>query len=286
MSTIILKPESPIYKTFTELIYSADHVFFGGVPGVGKSLMVQQLTLMAQQAGRKVHIFQYDTIRPAFETPDLLKKYPQDQGATHPMVIQACSIWARQNVLIWSQNHATPEHMLIGEVPLIGNRLMEIVRSYDDDAEAVLKDKRTQFVVPVPSAYVRETIEKRREQTIANPRHENEKEDAPPNVLRAMWQELYRIARILGLSDSHLDKLPYSPEIYSAVYQYLLQHRHHQILNIDELLTPVGSAYDYSEPLPEVIATEEEAQQIIEQLEHEYGVDQIIEDAKHWYDLS
>jgi hypothetical protein len=286
MTRIIIKPTSPIYQTFTDLINNADRVFFGGVPGVGKSLMVQQLTLMAQKAGRTVHLFQYDAIRPAFETPELLKKYPQDEGATHPMVIQACSIWARRNMVLWSQTHATPEHMLVGEVPLIGNRLMEMARSIDDDAEAILADGRTQFVIPVPSVYVRETIEKRREQTIANPSHENEKEDAPPNVLRAMWQELYRIAGILDLRHSDQDSPPYSPEIYSAVYQYLLQHRNHQILNIDELLTPIGSAYDYSEPRPELKATEEEAKQIIEQLERDSGVDRIVEDAELWYDLS
>ena len=80
---LILTPNSRISQVFAELIASADMVFVAGLPGVGKSLMLQQLTLMAQQAGREVDLLQWDTVRVVFERPI----YPVIAGVTHPMVI-------------------------------------------------------------------------------------------------------------------------------------------------------------------------------------------------------
>lgn len=285
MTQIILKPESKIYQVFQQLIIDADRVFFAGLPGVGKSLMLQQLTLMAQKAGREVHLLQWDTTRPAFETSDVLVKYPLIDGATHPMIIKAAGIWVRQGVSEWDETHIKPHYMLIGEVPLIGDRLMEIVRSYDDKAESMLNDERTQFVVPVPSKAVREVIEASREKTIANPQHENENQDAPPNLLRALWHNLYRIAGELGLTELQAENVPYSPEIYSAVYRHLLQHRNYQILAINEALKPSGSAYDFDRALPQLIATTEQARQILSELGSKFTAEQVQANAERWYEV-
>ena len=51
MSRLVLAPDSEIYRRFRELLAGADCVFFAGLPGVGKSLLLQQLTLMALEAG-------------------------------------------------------------------------------------------------------------------------------------------------------------------------------------------------------------------------------------------
>ena len=44
-SLILPLPDSAIYRKFSQLIEEADRVFFAGLPGVGKSLLLQQLAL-------------------------------------------------------------------------------------------------------------------------------------------------------------------------------------------------------------------------------------------------
>ena len=61
--------------------------------------------------------------------------------------------------------------------------------------QALLSSEQATFVVPVPSWEVRAVIEKAREDSIANPKHENEKLDAEPAVLRALWQDVNALAR-------------------------------------------------------------------------------------------
>ena len=151
MPKTILPAESQIYRCFVDLVGNADRVFIAGLPGVGKSLLLQQLTLMALEAGRQAHLLQWDTARQPFETP----RYPLDQGATHPMVIKATGTWLREALLEWDNLYSTTNAILIGEVPLVGGRFMEIVRPTDDGAESLLADKGTQFVLPVPSRQVR-----------------------------------------------------------------------------------------------------------------------------------
>ncbi len=281
MTELILSPDSHIYRRFTELVERADYVFFAGLPGVGKSLLLQQMTLMAIAAGRRVHHLQWDTARQVFESPD----YPLRDGATHPTVIKAVGIWLRQALVDWDKSQHKPANMLIGEVPLIGGRLMEIVRPASDAAEALLVDPRTQFVLPVPSRQVRALIENKRENTIAHPQHENESQDAPPNLLRALWQDLFRVAGQLGFAENSVAGVSYSPEIYEAVYSYLLQHRHFQPLPIDEPLQPVGSVYDFNLELPQLIATDAMAQAILAQLEASRSSEDVSAAAANWYKL-
>lgn len=283
MTKIILKPESSIYQTFEALVQNADRVFFAGLPGVGKSLMLQQLTLMAQEAGRTVHLIQWDTTRPIFETPELMTKYPEIDGVTHPMIRKAVGMWARQGVAEWDRAHDKPEHMLIGEVPLVGNRLMELAKPHDDDVESILSSVKTQFMIPVPSQAVRDVIEAQREKTIVDPRHEKETKDAPPNVLRALWHDLYQLAIELGIIDGQADEVSYTPEIYKSVYQHLLQHRYGQALMIDEVLKPSGSAYDFETKIPELSATPEQVNDIMTHLETQFDIQQIKDDVDNWY---
>ena len=285
MTKIILDKNSKIHHLFEKLVENADRVFFAGLPGVGKSLMLQQLTLMAQETGRTVHLLQWDTTRPAFETPEILAKYPEIDGVTHAMIRKAVGLWARQGLAEWDKSHDKPAHMLIGEVPLGGNRLMELVKSMDDEIEATLQNEKTQFVIPVPSKAVRDVIEASREQTIAQPRHEKETKDAPPNVMRGMWHDLYQLAGALGLTDIQAEKVPYSPNIYRGAYEYLLQRRNVQTLEIDEVLKPSGSAYEMDTIVHDVCATPEQVIEIMAGLEREFTVEQVQADVERWYEI-
>ncbi len=257
-------------------------VFLAGLPGTGKSLLIQQLAVIAQQAGRTVHLLQWDVTRAAFETAVLLQTYPEIDGVTHPAIRKAVGLWARTAVLQWHQTH-TPSHLLIGEVPLIGNRLTELTQPLDDAAEPLLNDPTCCFVIPTPSKTVRQVIEDARARSIANPRHEKEARDAQPNVLQMLWEEVAAIGYKLGLTDGK--NLAYTPGVYTAVYQHLLQHRHHQTLLVDTVLTPNGSAYALQISGSELAATPNEVDAIMQQIETEFTGNELETAVANWYKL-
>ncbi len=276
MSPVILPRDSALYATFADLIRSVDLVFLAGLPGVGKSLLIQQMTLMAAERGRRVHLLQWDVARQPFETP----RYPLQNGATHPLVIKAVGVWSRCAIAAWDAEFCGKGDLLIGEAPLIGGRFMEIVRRADDAAEALLRSERARFVLPVPSREARAAIEAKREQSIAAPRHENEAHDAPPDLLRSLWDDLNAVAFRLGLVDS-LESRPYTPAIYRSVYVHLLSNRVLHVLNIGPILPPTGSVYEGLDGLPNLQATPEEAAGILARLETEKPGD----GAAAWYEI-
>ena len=71
--------------------------------GVGKSLLVQQLALMAQAEGRHVHLLQWDVTRAAFERPEILARFPEVDGVTHAAIRQGVGTWARRAVHAWHE---------------------------------------------------------------------------------------------------------------------------------------------------------------------------------------
>jgi hypothetical protein len=261
------------------LIEDADLVFFAGLPGVGKSLLLQQMALMARAAGRRVTLLQWDLARQAFET----SLYPPSKGATHPMIIRAAGAWLRAALVDWDARARKPADMLIGEVPLNGGRFIEIARPAADDAETLLRDERAQFLIPLPSREVRALIESRRERSIAEPQHKNETHDAPPDLLRALWADLHRVAATLGLASATAGDAPYSPDLYEAVYRHLLQHRHAGALPINEPLQPTVSVYDHVELLPVLRATAAQAEAILAELEASMTPEAAIAAAETWY---
>lgn len=280
MSKIILPTDSNIYTTFQQLAAQQRMVFLAGLPGTGKSLLIQQLAGLAHQAGRTVHLLQWDVTRAAFETAVLLQKYPEIDGVTHPAIRKAVGLWARTAVHHWHQTH-NPNHLLVGEVPLIGNRLTELTQPLDDAAEPLLSAPACCFVIPTPSKAVRQVIEDARARSIANPRHEKEARDAQPNVLQMLWEEVAAIGHKLGLTDGQ--NLAYDPGVYTAVYQHLLQHRHHQTLPIDTVLTPNGSAYALHLNGTELAATPDEVVNIMQQIEQAYTSDALEHAVENWF---
>ncbi|MAT96085.1 MAG: hypothetical protein CL608_02995 [Anaerolineaceae bacterium] len=281
-SEIILPTNSNIYTTFQQLAAEQRMVFLAGLPGTGKSLLIQQLAVLAQQAGRTVHLLQWDVTRAAFETAANLQTYPEIDGVTHPAIRKAVGLWARTAVHRWHQTHDRT-HLLIGEVPLIGNRLTELTQPLDDEAEPLLSDSTCCFVIPTPSKAVRQVIEDARARSIANPRHEKEARDAQPNVLQMLWEEVAHIGEKLGLSEDK--NVAYDPEVYTAVYQHLLQHRHHQTLPVNTVLNPNGSAYALKINGTELAATPDEVGQIMQQIEQTYTSDALEHAVENWFQL-
>src|SRR5262249_26088085 len=155
-------------------------VFVAGLPGTGKSLLVNQLVHLAARAGRHVHLLQWDLARPPFEASEAGRRYPQVNGVTHAVVRKATGLWARGAPAGGDCRPRAQDLPLIGEPPFVGNRFVERAQRLDDRAEALLTAASCRFAIAVPSREVRRFIEAERERRSASPRHPREGEDAPP----------------------------------------------------------------------------------------------------------
>jgi hypothetical protein len=189
-------------------------------------------------------------------------------GVTHPIVRRAVGLWARRALVDWERRHPGARHLLIGETPFVGHRLIELARRADDAAEPLLSAPACAFLVPVPSAEVRRVVEAERERRAAQPRHAREREDAPPEVLRALWRELAGVARRLGVAGAGGHDAPYDPAVYRAVYERLLRHRHTKVVPLDVVL-PTGefSVYDFDVARADVVPGPDEVRAALAEAE-------------------
>lgn len=245
-------------------------VFIAGLPGTGKSFLIHQLAHLAGARGRLVHLLQWDVARPVFEATPTGRRYPQVDGVTHPLIRRAVGCWARQAVAAWDRRHPDPRHLLLGEVPLVGGRLVELARVARDDAEPLLAGPGCQFVIPVPSPAVRAVLEAERARRARTPLHPREREDAAPAVLRALWTELVAVARRLGLTGRDVaaagppgvpETPPWDPELYRRVCETVLRHRTVQVLRLETVLPTAGlSVYRFAAPPRDLVPGPEEAE--------------------------
>ena len=241
-------------------------VFVAGLPGTGKSLVVNQLVHIAARGGRLVHLLQWDVARPPFEASDTGRRYPQVDGATHAVVRKATGLWARGALVAWDARHPGPEHLLIGETPFVGNRFVELAQRHDDRAEPILTAPSCRFAIAVPSREVRRFIEAERERRSASPRHPREREDAPPRVLRDLWRDLASI-EVPGDATAP----PYDPLLYQRVYERVLRHRSREVLALDAILqTTTPSVYDFDVQTRDLAPTGPEADLFVREVERRY----------------
>jgi hypothetical protein len=243
-------------------------VFVAGLPGTGKSLLVNRLVHIAARAGRLVHLLQWDAARPPFEASEAGRRYPQVNGVTHAVIRKATGLWARGALVAWDTLHPAPEHLLIGETPFVGNRFVELAQRLDDRAEPLLTAASCRFAIAVPSRQVRRFIEAERERRSASPRHPREREDAPPRVLRDLWRDLASI-ELPGTAEAPAP--PYDPLLYQRVYERVLHHRPHEVLALDAILTTATpSVYDFDVPTHDLAPTEPEADLFVREVERRY----------------
>jgi hypothetical protein len=233
-------------------------VFFAGIPGTGKSLLVHQLAHLARAAGRTIHLLQWDVARPLFEATRTGQRYPLADGVTHPVIRQAAGLWVREAIVAWDERHPEPEHLLVGETPLVGARFVELARPLDDRAERLLTAPSSRFVITVPSRDVRRFLERERERRAVDPLHPREREDAPPRVLRDLWRELSEVGARLGIGEPGDE---YDPDVYRKVYETVLRHRNVDVVRLDVIL-PIQdlSVYDFAITAPDLVPTGAEAE--------------------------
>ena len=136
----------------------------------------------------RIHFLRWDAALAAFETEALLRRHPETANVTHPVIRKAAGLWSRQAVSRWRAEFSGPEDVLIGELPISGNRFAELVHVHDDDAELLLAGDLPRFFVPVPMTDVRHLLESKRQESLAAPRHTDEggrtDEHASPRVTR------------------------------------------------------------------------------------------------------
>lgn len=262
-------------------------VFVAGLPGTGKSFFVHQLAHLAHAAGRTAHLLQWDVVRPVFETSAGGRRYPTRRGVTHPVIRKAAGIWVRDGLARWQQRYIESTHLLIGEVPLVGHRFIELARRADDVAEPLLTAASCLFMVPVPSVEVRRILEAERDRRMRRHLHDREREDAPPNVLRELWEELVGVARLLGIdaTKGQAAAVPYDPALYEGVYRRVLAHRRVETVAVKELLPGVPvSVYAFAFPTHDVVPTGEETAGFIQMVEEQYrDLGRLQHEMDRWY---
>ena len=248
-------------------------VFVAGLPGVGKSLLLRALADEAHRLGRRVHVLQWDVARKPFDAPALLSRYPEADGITHAVLRKAAGLWARDAVSRWAAENDDSGGILVGETPLIGHRFVELARPASDEAEAVLNSEQTVFLVPVPTLAVRRAIEDARAATTERPRHERERADAIPGVLRGLWAELFSAAQRKAVEQGKPTPVDvgYDPELYAAVFSAALAQRNWEALTVDVVLPPsTRSVYSVEAPTADLAPTETEAEEYVARVEREY----------------
>jgi hypothetical protein len=253
---------------------------FCGIPGVGKSRLLGEQQALALAAGRRVTRLAWDVARQAFEMPAILSRYPEIDGSTHVMIRRAVGLWVRPAIERWHASHPSRGDMLLVEAPLVGGRFTELAQSCDDGAEPLLNAPQTRFYVPTPTTVVRLAIEAaRRAEALAN-RHVRDAANASPQVVDELWRMVGRTAKDLGLCSAA--DVPYSPDLYYAVYAAVLRHRRVERLPIEMAVASHRSPHALVTPTEELCPSAAEALDLVARAEAE-GADRIAARAQNWY---
>ncbi|WP_438424764.1 hypothetical protein [Aquimarina macrocephali] len=282
-SYIVLPKKGELYSILDTVASKAKIVCFAGLPGVGKSLYVQQFAYMALQKNRKISILQWDDARQGFETEEVLKIYPEINGVTHAGIRKSCGLWSRKAVYDWYQLHKNDNEILILEAPLVGNRLIELGKKIEDELEPILSSDNTQFILPVPSDELRKLIISKRVKTTENPNHEMEKADAQPHVLMALYREICEVGKKLGMKKQLNEDLEYDKSFYESLYRRVLQARHVKTLFVDEAFE-VNSVYDVRQKFSKLAPSIAEVSYFTSQVQEKYPTDKQLEvEVNSWY---
>ena len=230
----IIPISSAVYQALQKSAQSAKAVVFSGLPGVGKSLYINQFQLIAKAEGRKVTVIQWDIARKAFEIPSIAARYPMGEGVVHNGVKLSTGKWMLATVKEWLAKHEKNNQLLLIEAPLVGHRFIELAKIQDDTVlETFLKSEAFQVIAPIPSKEVREKIEADRRAQIS----EDAKTwvGAKPSVMLMLWKMICGIANEFGRNIPMNGQPAYDPEVYEFVFGRILKHRHFLPLHIDEI---------------------------------------------------
>src|SRR5205807_2964738 len=120
---------------------------------------------------------------------------------------------------------------------------------------------------------VRRFLEAARDRRARQPAHAREREDAPPHLMRELWEHLAGVAPHLGIDTVRRSPrpLPYDPALYGRIYQQVLRHRHTDTLSMEKPLSSDSiSVYEFAITTHDVVPGPDEAAGAIEQAERRY----------------
>jgi hypothetical protein len=263
-------------NTLTQAVRSTRILAVAGLPGVGKSLLVREAATLADGAGRRVHFLRWDSARLAFNADPYPNLYPEIADVTHPVIRRAAGVWARAAIGRW-WDRTTAKDVLLAEVPLFGNRFLELATSEADEIEALLCSPLCRFLVVVPSMEVRQLVSRARERDYSAPKSADERNSAAPDLVEAQWAELVDAAGRLGMATA--DPTRYDPEVYWRVYQRILRHRHCERLSVDCLVAPSGRPL--ADRPHDVVPTAAEVHQVLALVER-MPAEAVVEQVEGW----
>ncbi|MBM7774078.1 putative kinase [Actinokineospora baliensis] len=208
-----------------------------GLPGTGKSLLVRELAAAA--IGRRTGVLQWDVARRSWDQDPVARdKYPEIDGVTHAGVRVAMGSWVRSAVADWF----TDDGLLIVEAPLIGGRFAELAHRLDDDAEAVLAAHSTLFTVLAPEDQLREQLRGQRSADMSEAGDDHlERHNASVKLLDELTDSLRTPAAEQGVT-ARTDS-GYDQDLYVALMEKVLKHRHTTVIRPDSLMAVSGSVY-------------------------------------------
>jgi hypothetical protein len=266
----VSRHDPALHRQLSDLARAARIVIVAGLPGTGKSLVVHELAHLALTFGRPVDLLRWDVVRPVVEASSAGRRHPVVDAVTQPIIRVAVGAWARHAVATWARESASTA-LLVGEAPLVGGRLVELVRRRSDVAEPVLAATSCRFAIPVPSRDVRAFLESERERRATAPQHAREREDAPPHVLRDLWRQLVAVAEALGLVADTTRDAPYDPEVYRRVYETILGHRHRDVIALHTVLpTTTMSVHDVASACTDLVPDAEAADAAVREVERRH----------------
>ena len=280
---MIIPEDHHLYTQFKKLIEEKRLVVFSGLPGVGKSLYINEFYRLAEDLKVPIDLIQWDVARKAFETDLIKAHFPMGEGVVHNGLKLIAGEWLLRFVKKWLIDNEDSDRMLLVEAPLVGHRFIELVKPVGDTyLESFLSSDQTVVLMPVPTKEVRSAIEESRRKQVD--------EDAQvwfgakPSVMQMLWNMTCDIAIELGYDMETRSEYEYDPEVYIWVFNKILKHRHFVPLNIDTLFdVPKGSESELH-GLDSFSADEYEAnkigQRIIERYQDTKEIDDIV---NGWY---
>ncbi len=225
---------SPVYKNLELAAETAKAVVFSGLPGVGKSLYINQFQLIAAAKGKQVTVIQWDIARKSFETDEIFERFPMGDGTVHNGVKLGAGKWLIDTIKDWLKSHTSDEELLLIEAPLVGHRFIEVATIQEDTfLENFFRSPAFQIIVPIPSRRVRAKIEADRSAQISD--DAKVWSGAKPSVMLMLWKMVCGIANEFGRTIPMEGQPPYDPEIYEFVFAKILQYRHFIPLHINEI---------------------------------------------------
>ena len=230
----IIPSTSPIYNRLKAVAKDAKGVVFSGLPGVGKSLYINEFKRIATAIGRDITVIQWDIARKSFETPAIAQHFPMGDGVVHNGVKLSAGKWLLATIKNWLITHTEEKDLLLIEAPLVGHRFIELAQIQNDPIlENFFNSESFQMIAPIPSKQVRAKIEADRAAQIS--------EDAQvwtgakPSVMLMLWKRICGIANEFGKDLPMEGQPPYDPAIYEFVFSKILKNRHFIPLYIDEV---------------------------------------------------